>query len=201
MIVRASGTRPKVERAALELFAAKGFDGVSIAEIAAAAGVSQGALYRHHASKEDLAGALFCEAYLRTGAELDEICGAGTSFGDRVAAMVAHVCALYDNDPALFRFMLLVQHDLLSRVGPEQRTPVTVIEGVVRDAVTAGEIAPVDAAAGAAAILGVVLQTATFHIYGRLCGPLSSRAAALSAAAIAAVAALGSAARQGSTGR
>ena len=200
--MRASGTRPKVERAALELFAAKGFDGVSIAEIAAAAGVSQGALYRHHASKEDLAGALFCEAYLRTGAELYAICGARTSFGDRVAAMVAHVCALYDNDPALFRFMLLVQHDLLSRVGPEERTPVTVIEGVVRDAVTAGEIASVDAAAAAAAILGVVLQTATFHIYGRLRGPLSGRAAALSAAAIAAVAALGSAApRPGGNGR
>ena len=191
--MRASGTRPKVERAALELFAAKGFDGVSIAEIAAAAGVSQGALYRHHASKEDLAGALFCEAYLRTGAELDAICGARTSFGDRVAAMVAHVCALYDNDPALFRFMLLVQHDLLSRVGPEQRTPVTVIEAVVRDAVMAGEIASIDAAAAAAAILGVVLQTATFHVYGRLRGSLSGRAAALSAAAIAAVAALGSA--------
>jgi AcrR family transcriptional regulator len=191
--VRASGTRPKVERAALELFAAKGFDGVSIAEIAASAGVSQGALYRHHASKEDLAGALFCEAYLRTGAELDEICKASKRFGDRVAAMVAHVCALYDSDPALFRFMLLVQHDLLSRIGPEQRTPVTVIEKTVRDAIATGEIAPVDAATAAAVILGVVLQTATFHVYGRLRGPLSAHAAKLGAAAIAAVTALGAA--------
>jgi len=191
--VRSSGTRPKVERAALELFAAKGFDGVSIAEIAAAAGVSQGALYRHHASKEDLAGALFCEAYLRTGAELDEIGRARTSFGERVAAMVAHVCALYDHDPALFRFMLLVQHDLLSRIGPEQRTPVTVIEKTVRDAIATGEIAPVDAATAAAVILGVVLQTATFHVYGRLRGPLSAHAAKLGAAAIAAVTALATA--------
>ena len=200
--MRASGTRPKVERAALELFAAKGFDGVSIAEIAAAAGVSQGALYRHHASKEDLAAALFCEAYLRTGAELDEICSTRASFGDRVAAMVAHVCALYDSDPALFRFMLLVQHDLLSRIGPDQRTPVTVIEEAVSDAVATGEIAPVDAAAAAAAILGLLLQTATFHVYGRLRGPLSGRAAGLSAAAVAAVAALASAApRRGANGR
>jgi len=191
--VRASGARPKVERAALELFAARGFDGVSIAEIAAAAGVSQGALYRHHASKEDLAGALFCEAYLRTGAELEQICRARTGFGERVAAMVAHVCALYDNDPALFRFMLLVQHDLLSRIGPEQRTPVTVIEEAVSDAAAAGEIAQVDAAAAAAAILGVVLQTAIFHVYGRLRGPLSARSGGLGAAAIAAVNALGAA--------
>ena len=54
-MMRSSGAKERVERAATELFAAKGIDGVSIAEIAALAGVSQGALYRHYASKEDLA--------------------------------------------------------------------------------------------------------------------------------------------------
>jgi len=38
--MRSIGARGKVERAALDLFAAEGIDGVSIAEIAAAAGVS-----------------------------------------------------------------------------------------------------------------------------------------------------------------
>src|SRR5258707_665010 len=66
--MRSTGVRTKVERAALDLFAEKGVDGVSIAEIAQAAGVSQGALYRHHPSKEDLAWALFSTAYLRNGA-------------------------------------------------------------------------------------------------------------------------------------
>ncbi|HJZ17361.1 MAG TPA: helix-turn-helix domain-containing protein, partial [Stellaceae bacterium] len=65
--------KTKVERAAVELFAANGFDGVSIADIATAAGVSQGALYRHYPSKEELAWALFSTAYLRTGEELDRI--------------------------------------------------------------------------------------------------------------------------------
>jgi AcrR family transcriptional regulator len=38
---------------------------VSIAEIAAAAGVSQGALYRHYPRKEELAWALFSTAFCR----------------------------------------------------------------------------------------------------------------------------------------
>jgi AcrR family transcriptional regulator len=179
-----------VERAAIELFAAGGVDGVSIGEVAARAGVSQGALYRHYRSKEELASNLFATAYLRTGAELGEIRGRERDFRTRIGTMVGHFCALYDRDPALFRFMLIAQHNLLPRLGPGQRTPVDEVADTVEDAVRTGEIAPVDALAAAAAILGVILQTAVFHIYGRLPGAFSPRAAGLTRAAIAAVAAL-----------
>src|SRR5262249_22593904 len=84
-VARSVGVRPRVERAAVELFAAKGIDGASIAEIAGAAGVSQGALYRHYRSKEELASTLFAAAYRRTGAELDAIRATQTGFADRVA--------------------------------------------------------------------------------------------------------------------
>jgi hypothetical protein len=87
--------------------------------------------------------------------------------------------------------MLIAQHNLLPRVGPHQRTPVDAVTDTVREAIGAGEIAPVDAFAATAAILGIVLQTAIFHIYGRLQGSLSARAPDVARAAIAAVAALG----------
>ena len=188
--MRSIGAREKVERAALALFAAKGVDGVSIAEIAAAAAVSQGALYRHYPSKDELAWALFSTAYLRTGAELDQIRAREPDFNARIAAMVGHFCRLYDRDPALFRFMLIAQHDLLPRLAAEQRTPVDAVADTVADAVCAGEIGSVDAQAAAAAIMGIVLQTAMFHIYGRLGGRLARRAPRLAQAAIAAVEAL-----------
>jgi AcrR family transcriptional regulator len=91
---RSAGVKTKVERAAVDLFAANGFDGVSIADIAAAAGVSQGALYRHYASKEELRWTLFSTAYLRTGKELDRIRAGGAEFEAAVTAMIAHFCAL-----------------------------------------------------------------------------------------------------------
>jgi AcrR family transcriptional regulator len=190
LMARAIGVRARVERAAVELFAAKGVDGASIAEIAAAAGVSQGALYRHHRSKEELAATLFTTAYRRTGAELDAIRTTRTCFADRVAGMVEHFCTLYDTDAALFRFMLIAQHDLLPLIGGEERVPVAVLEDTVAEAVAACEIEPVDIAASAAVIMGVVLQPAVFHLYGRLPGPLLPHATALARAAIAAVKAL-----------
>jgi AcrR family transcriptional regulator len=193
--MRVAGAKTRIDRAALDLFAAKGVDGVSIAEIAAAADASQGALYRHYRSKDELAERLFSLAYRRTGTELAALATAEIGFAARVVAMVTHFCALYDHDAALFRFMLIAQHDLLPRVGGEGPTPVAVIETAISDAVAGGEIGAVDPAIGAAAIMGIVLQIALFHVYGRITGPLLAQAPALARAAIAAVTALASAPR------
>lgn len=190
--MRSIGVKPKIERAAVELFAAHGVDGVSIGEIAVAAGVSQGALYRHYPSKEELAWSLFSAAYLEAGAAFDAIRRRETGFSARLAAMVAHFCALFDGDPALFRFMLISQHGLLPRLAPAQRTVIDALADTVADGIRAGETPPAEPLSAAAVIIGIVLQTAVFHIYGRIAGPLGSRAARLTQAAIAAVAALGS---------
>jgi AcrR family transcriptional regulator len=189
--MRSIGARGKVERAALDLFAAEGIDGVSIAEIAAAAGVSQGALYRHYPSKDELAWSLFSTAYLRTGAQLDEIRTREPDFRSRIAAMVGYFCGLYDSDPALFRFMLIAQHDLLPRIGREKRTPVDAVADTVADAIQSGEVGMIEPAAAVAIIMGIVLQTAVFHIYGRLAGPLRACSGGLARAALAAIEEMG----------
>ncbi len=183
--------KAKVERAAIELFAANGVDGVAIGEIAALAEVSQGALYRHYASKEALARTLFTTAYRRIGAELSEISVRLPGFDARITAMVSHFCGLYDADPALFRFLLLAQHNFLPHLGSEPGQPPGVIAGTIAAAIKAGEAPPIDPAAGAAVVMGVVLQTAMFHLYGRLSGKLATHAARLARAALAAVKALG----------
>ena len=192
--MRTVDAKPKIERAAVELFAARGVDGVSIGDIATAAGVSQGALYRHYPSKEELAWSLFSEAYLRAGRELDEIRARVPGLASRLGAMVAHFCDLYDDDPALFRFMLIAQHGLLPRIAGDQRTVIDVLADTVAAAVATAETPPVEPLAAAAVIIGIVLQTALFHVYGSLTGALSARAPELTRAAIAAVAALAAAA-------
>jgi AcrR family transcriptional regulator len=52
--VAAAETRERLLRAAAEVFAERGYDGTRVADIAAAAGVSNGAMYAHFASKADL---------------------------------------------------------------------------------------------------------------------------------------------------
>ena len=52
--VTAADTRERLLQAAAEVFAARGYDGTRVADIAAAAGVSNGAMYAHFSSKADL---------------------------------------------------------------------------------------------------------------------------------------------------
>jgi AcrR family transcriptional regulator len=52
--VAAAETRERLLRAAADVFAERGYDGTRVADIAAAAGVSNGAMYAHFASKADL---------------------------------------------------------------------------------------------------------------------------------------------------
>ena len=58
-------TKERIAQTALELFAQKGYEAVSVSDIAGALGLTKGALYRHFESKEELWNAL-----------LDEITGA-----------------------------------------------------------------------------------------------------------------------------
>lgn len=52
--VTAADTRDRLLRAAADVFARRGYDGTRVADIAAEAGVSNGALYAHFGSKSEL---------------------------------------------------------------------------------------------------------------------------------------------------
>jgi len=55
--------RPTIVQVATSLFAARGIDGVSMRDIANAAGVREAAIYRHFASKEELTREIFLSWY------------------------------------------------------------------------------------------------------------------------------------------
>ncbi|MBN2361530.1 MAG: TetR/AcrR family transcriptional regulator [Deltaproteobacteria bacterium] len=66
---RAETTRKQILDAAMECFARQGYDGVSTAAIAKAAGVSQGIIFHHFSTKEGLFSAI-----VRTGVDAFKEC-------------------------------------------------------------------------------------------------------------------------------
>lgn len=64
MQILKNNIRVQIERAALKLFAARGFDCTTMAEIAAMAGISTGNMYRYHGNKEELLYALIHESFV-----------------------------------------------------------------------------------------------------------------------------------------
>lgn len=63
---RAATNRAAIVEAAERLFRERGFDGVGVAEITKAAGLTHGGFYGHFASKEALAAEACCEAFVKS---------------------------------------------------------------------------------------------------------------------------------------
>ena len=66
-------TKQRILLAALRLFSRKGYDAVSVEQIAEAVGVRAPSLYKHYKSKQDIFDAIFEETAKRYGAFTDSI--------------------------------------------------------------------------------------------------------------------------------
>lgn len=172
-------TKEKIKRSALRLFVSGGVDGTGVREIAKAAGITEGAIYRHFKGKDDLVWQLFADNYEAYAEKLDSLQSKQSGTAAKIEAMVRGFCAFFDEDETLFQFLLLVQHGQLAKVSDAMTSPVDVVRGVIEAGIATGEVGYKDATAATAAIFGIVLQTATFKIYDRLEGSMVSRADAL----------------------
>lgn len=175
-------TRARIEAAALRLFVERGVDASGIRDIARAVRLSDGALYRHFRSKEELVWQLFRKGFAAFAAELERLAATERRTPARIEAMVRGFCALYEADSLLFRFLLLVQHGQLSRVRPGMANPVESLRAVILAGMKAGEVAEADPDLMTAMIMGLILQTATFKVYGRITAPMTALAPALAEA-------------------
>jgi AcrR family transcriptional regulator len=166
----ARNTRARIERAALDLFVARGVDAATTRDIAASAGVSEGAIYRHFDGKDELASAIFLEIHTRLAALVREASAQKQGLAAQTRAVVEAYCATADAD------------------FPEGiDNPVAAVEDIVANAMKRREIPRRDPALAAGMALGVVLQTALQISYGRLSLPLSAYAADMTGGALAAL--------------
>jgi AcrR family transcriptional regulator len=82
--------RPEIVQVATSLFAARGIDGVSMRDIANAAGVREAAIYRHFASKDELARDIFLSWYGWYCTELQRIMNGSASMLEQLREIVRH---------------------------------------------------------------------------------------------------------------
>jgi len=167
--------RHKVRDAAIALFAQKGVKGTTIKDIARAAGVSEGALYRHWPSKEDLAADLFAAEYTAMSRTLREAAGTGPA-PERLRRVIGWAFQLVEEAPDRARFLLLSQHDALPLVPDGQETPVDVICGIIGDGIAEGSIRNADREALAHIVIGAIVMNVQSHVYGRQKTPLGDLA-------------------------
>lgn len=182
-----SATKRKIHQAALALFVAKGVAETTVRDLAKAAGIAEGTLYRHYASMGDLVWDLFSTNYAAFAHRLDAVQARRDGFAGKLDAIVGEFCRFFDAEPELFRFLMLVQHQALPRVANDADNPVEVVHRVVAEAMEKGQIARHPAGLATTMVLGLVLQPAFGLVYGRLEPPFSQYAESIAAACRAAL--------------
>lgn len=170
---RARNARPKIERAALELFTRDGVDASTTRGIADVAGVSEGALYRHYKGKDELALALFLETHNHLGTMMMAAFADPGTIEDKVRRAVAAYCAFADEDWLSFSYHLVSLNRYLPHDTRRDDDPVSVVETLIQHFMDASEIPKGDPAILAAMSLGIVMQSGLNKIYSRLPGPFS----------------------------
>jgi AcrR family transcriptional regulator len=170
---KAEDTKARLERAALTLFVARGVAETTTKEIAMAASVAEGTIYRYFPSKEQLALDLFLRHHRGLAEALVEAQRPAKGLRARIEAIVRCYCEWADRDWTLFAYHLLNQHSFLIQVPDDATNPVAVVREVISQAMKAGEIPRRNIDLVAASAIGVVLQAATYKVYGRFTGDLS----------------------------
>lgn len=183
----ASNTRRKIHQAALTLFVEKGVAQTTVRDLAGRAGIAEGTLYRHYASMDDLVWDLFSTHYGAFARRINAAQAGWTDFAAKLSAIVFEFCRFFDDEPVLFRFLMLTQHQTLPRIANDDDNPVELLHRVVAHAMDRGEIVRRPVGLAAAMVLGLLLQPAIGLVYGRMDAPFSQYADTITAACLAAL--------------
>src|SRR6266481_3176460 len=122
-MARSTDTKTAIEQAALRLFVEHGIAETSIKQVARAAKVSQGAMYNHYVSKDELAWQLFARNFSEIGHALRRQAQEHSDLEGQFRAMVRYVFQRFDEDWLLVTYVFSARHHHLRRVDRRMGNP------------------------------------------------------------------------------
>lgn len=180
-MARGEDTKERIERTALRLFVAKGIAETSIRDIAKAAGISQGALYNHYPSKDELAWSLFASNFSETAVEMRRRSREQKQLAGKLRAMIRYIFKRFDSDWEMVTYVFTIRHHHLKQHRRPLANPYMVIRAVIADSMKSGEIPRQDLELATALVAGTITQVIDSRILGRIkdrLGELADRTAA-----------------------
>ena len=166
-------TKEAIDRSALELFVVQGIAETSIREIAQVAGVSQGAMYNHYRSKEELAWRLWFDVFTDIARRLRQNMQENKGFPDQIQAMVRTVFVWFDEDWVAVTFGFRTRLQSLPQVSPKAGSPYLVFRTAIAQGIRRGTLPPQDIELATSMVTGAIMQVIDVKILGRIPGDLA----------------------------
>jgi AcrR family transcriptional regulator len=135
-------TRARIIKAALTLFSAQGYERTSVKAIAEAAGVAQGLMYSHFASKDELLRAIFQQS-IQDVYESFAIAGAGAAGPPTVEAIIRAAFVVVRQRLEFWRlsYGVRMQQTVLAALGDDLATWVETIRATLEGSLRAAGVA------------------------------------------------------------
>jgi AcrR family transcriptional regulator len=181
---RITATKELIERAALRLFVQQGIAETSIKEVARAAKVSQGAMYNHYVSKDELAWQLFATNFSEIGQALRQRAGEHDTLEAQFRAMIRYVFERFEQDWLLVTYVFFARHHHLRRVDRRMGNPYLAFRSVISRATKRGEIPTQDLDLATSLVTGAIIQVIDTRILGRIASDLPRKADAIAASCV-----------------
>jgi len=156
--------REEILAAAETIFAARGFHGAAMSEIAAAAGFAVGSLYRFFAGKEELYTAMVSEKLDGFYSHLEESVRRSETVYGRIEILIRETFRFVEGN-ATFCMMLTRREGLAlpegnrilqERMVASYHRQISLVAGILEEGIRAGEMKPCDTRAVAIALKGLV---------------------------------------------
>lgn len=167
MSTQSNSTKDKIDACAIALFVAKGTKGTSIRDIVADVGITEGAFYRHYKSKDSLIQSLFLQPYLALTEQIRTILNQGNNLLDSLFSLTKFMCERIDQEPVLFEYLLLTQHNILNCVPKDADTPFTVLQTFFKPFENDNRYKVTDSTFTTTIYLGMIIQSLISRKYKR----------------------------------
>ena len=167
-------TKEKIKGTAMRLFVEQGVAETSIRVIAQNAGVSQGAMYNHYASKDELVWDLFATNFSEIGQELRHRAREHDQIEDKLRAMIRCLFDLFERDWVLLAYVFFTRNQMLRKAScTDLMYPYMVFRTVISESIKRNELPEQDPDVAASLLIGALLQVTDNKSLGRIEGRLT----------------------------
>jgi AcrR family transcriptional regulator len=149
----------EIMAAALAVFVERGYDGARIRHIAERAGVSEGALYSHHKSKEAVALALFRLHMARYSHAIAEVASEqDASVEERIKRVAHRTLEAFEDEPDSVGFLITHQARFIGALPRDFPYAIRIVEALIREGQRDGSVRHAPVRLLAALVFGCITQ-------------------------------------------
>ena len=149
---------PRVVKAAVKLFVKYGIENTSVRDVAAEAGVSVGALYRHFKSKDELAWNIFSTHLNQFSLNLIARVSKSSSMKEKIKAYVSMCFEAFEENKDLFTYLIISEHQALKKFPASHIHPGHVANHIIENGQKLGELKKTDSLVSSSILVGSIIR-------------------------------------------